>query len=76
MPANTWSQQSDLHIVFYLFLQLMLWADGGRFGRNSLLGVAIIWLDDLEFSKVGNDEIGGWYKLFLSKFHPTKNISP
>ncbi|XP_072042065.1 protein piccolo-like isoform X2 [Amphiura filiformis] len=58
-----------------LSLQLMLWADGGRFGRNSLLGVAIIWLDGIDFIQC-EGETGGWYKLFLSKLHPAKNISP
>ncbi len=47
-----------------LALQVSLWADGGRFGRNTLLGEAMIWLDNVPF--IANSESEAWYKLLLA----------
>ncbi|XP_033646598.1 uncharacterized protein LOC117305823 isoform X2 [Asterias rubens] len=47
-----------------LALQVSLWADGGRFGRNTLLGEAMIWLDNVPF--IPNSESEAWYKLLLA----------
>ncbi|XP_070557970.1 uncharacterized protein [Ptychodera flava] len=52
-----------------LALQIMLWADGGRFGRNLLVGEALIWLDTVNFSR---GSVEGWYKLFLSPHSTSK----
>ncbi|XP_077977493.1 regulating synaptic membrane exocytosis protein 4-like [Glandiceps talaboti] len=52
-----------------LALQIMLWADGGRFGRNTLIGEALIWLDTINFNQGAVD---GWYKLFLSPLSPLR----
>ncbi|XP_038053965.1 uncharacterized protein LOC119726383 [Patiria miniata] len=47
-----------------LALQVSLWADGGRFGRNTLLGDAMIWLDNVNF--IPNADSEAWYKLLLA----------
>ncbi|XP_022106431.1 uncharacterized protein LOC110987729 isoform X2 [Acanthaster planci] len=47
-----------------LALQISLWADGGRFGRNTLLGETMIWLDNVTF--IANNETEAWYKLLLA----------
>ncbi|XP_071477284.1 uncharacterized protein [Diadema antillarum] len=49
-------------------IEMSLWAAGGRFGRNTLIGEALIWLDDL---KLEQSEIVGWYKLLLSTSAPS-----
>ena len=51
-----------------ILLQVSLWAAGGRFGRNTLIGEALIWLDDL---KLDQSEVVGWYKLLLSTSAPS-----
>ncbi|XP_030841293.1 regulating synaptic membrane exocytosis protein 1 isoform X2 [Strongylocentrotus purpuratus] len=49
-------------------IEVSLWAAGGRFGRNTLIGEALIWLDDL---KLDQSEVVGWYKLLLSTSAPS-----
>ena len=44
--------------------KVSLWADGGRFGRNTLIGEAMIWLDNVNFLPSAESE--AWYKLLLA----------
>ncbi|XP_071961421.1 uncharacterized protein [Antedon mediterranea] len=42
-------------------LQVMLWADGGRFSRNTMVGETMIWLDNVDMS---SGKVTAWYRLF------------